>query len=79
MDNVQKHNICTNVPLSQTFDLILFKSVFLNMFNLYSSLQMRDQVSCPYKTIPNNIVLYIVCFVLYMCGLCVIQVPFVCS
>jgi hypothetical protein len=42
MDNVQKHNICTNVPSSQTLDLINFVEVILE----------KPPVSQPLKNIP---------------------------
>jgi hypothetical protein len=43
---------------------ILLSTLFLNTLNLCSSLEVRDQVSHPYKTTGKIIVLYILIFTL---------------
>jgi len=47
---------CVLNPLSLLHPV---RAVFSNAIMLFSSLDMRDQVTCPYKTIGKTIVLYI--------------------
>jgi len=50
---------CYLVPLKPN---IFLSTLFSNILSLYSSLNVRDQVSHPYKTTRNIMVLYISIF-----------------
>jgi len=53
------HSLVTSSLLGPN---ILLYTLFSNTFSLYSSLNVRDQVSHPYKTTGKIIVLYIFIF-----------------
>jgi hypothetical protein len=47
MDNVQKHNICTNVPSAQTFRSYLHVIVY-TLLTILTSLSGFDEIHCAF-------------------------------